>query len=54
MEKRERIIEMKNGFQTLNGLKKWSSEQIQMILRIVQKSFPQMSYSGQYFKSLHF
>ena len=27
--KRERIIEMKNGFQTLNGLKKWSSEQIQ-------------------------
>ena len=27
--KRERIIEMKNGFQTLNGLKKWSLEQIQ-------------------------
>ena len=26
--KRERIIEMKNGFQTLNGLKKWTSEQI--------------------------
>ena len=27
--KRERIIEMKNGFQTSNGLKKWSLEQIQ-------------------------
>ena len=27
--KRERIIEMKNGFQISNGLKKWSLEQIQ-------------------------